>query len=114
MSSGITTVYPPGPDGSGGRYWVLSEKTAELPHVIRYKTDTYAVEFLPVRNDRRGYRAFGLAGTVGAFLAERAVVYTTGIPDFAYQIFASRTLVAGRTPRRHAVRVGGASSKRQR
>jgi hypothetical protein len=54
MSSGITTVYPPGPDGSGGRYWVLSEKTAELPHVIRYKTDTYAVEFLPVRNDRRG------------------------------------------------------------
>ncbi len=54
MSSAITTVYPPGPDGSGGRYWVLSEKTAELPHVIRYKTDTYAVEFLPVRNDRRG------------------------------------------------------------
>ena len=40
-------VYPPGPDGSGGRYWLLRNTPEDLPHVIRYKTDTYAVEFLP-------------------------------------------------------------------
>ncbi len=40
-------IYPPGPDGSGGRYWVLRENATDLPQVIRYKTDTYAVEFFP-------------------------------------------------------------------
>lgn len=40
-------VYPPGPDASGGRYWLLAEPVAGLPLVVRYKTDSYAVEFLP-------------------------------------------------------------------
>ncbi len=39
-------VYPPGPDASGGRYWVIQEPSAGLPYILRYKTDTYAVEFL--------------------------------------------------------------------
>ena len=38
-------VYPPGPNGSGGRYWIVREPTEGVPHVLRYKTDTYAVEF---------------------------------------------------------------------
>ena len=38
-------VYPPGPDSSGGRYWVVPKPTAGMPAVLRYKTDTYAVEF---------------------------------------------------------------------
>ena len=40
-------VYPPGPDESGGRFWVVNEPPAGFPYVPRYKTDTYAVEFLP-------------------------------------------------------------------
>ena len=40
-------VYEPGPDGSGGRFWLLTDKCDELPYVIRYQTDTYAVEFFP-------------------------------------------------------------------
>ena len=39
-------VYPPGPDGSGGRYWVIPEPPPGVPYVPRYKTDTYAVEFV--------------------------------------------------------------------
>lgn len=39
-------VYPPGPDGSGGRYWVVSEPPPGVPYVPRYQTDTYAVEFV--------------------------------------------------------------------
>ena len=38
-------VYPPGPDASGGRYWVVASPPAGYPYVPRYKTDTYAVEF---------------------------------------------------------------------
>ncbi len=38
-------VYPPGPDASGGRYWLVREPPAGVPYVLRYKTDTYAVEF---------------------------------------------------------------------
>ena len=41
-------VYPPGPDASGGRYWLLAEPAEGIPIVLRYKTDSYAVEFLPV------------------------------------------------------------------
>ena len=37
-----------GPDASGGRYWVVPEPPDGFPYVPRYKTDTYAVEF--VRN----------------------------------------------------------------
>ncbi|NNL94388.1 MAG: hypothetical protein HKO64_02070, partial [Xanthomonadales bacterium] len=40
-------VYPPGPDASGGRFWILAEDHPALPRVIRYKTDSYAVEALP-------------------------------------------------------------------
>ena len=39
-------VYAPGPDGSGGRYWVVSEPPAGVPYVPRYQTETYAVEFV--------------------------------------------------------------------
>ncbi|MBT8077005.1 MAG: hypothetical protein KJO31_00430 [Gammaproteobacteria bacterium] len=39
-------VYPPGPDASGGRYWLLAEPVEGLPPVVRYKTDSYAVGFL--------------------------------------------------------------------
>ncbi|MGI9234852.1 MAG: hypothetical protein ACR2RD_14555 [Woeseiaceae bacterium] len=38
-------VYPPGPDASGGRYWVVPSPPEGYPYVPRYKTDTYAVEF---------------------------------------------------------------------
>lgn len=38
-------VYPPGPDASGGRYWVVQNPPDGYPYVPRYKTDTYAVEF---------------------------------------------------------------------
>ncbi len=38
-------VYPPGPNASGGRYWLITNPPAGLPYVIRYQTDTYAVEF---------------------------------------------------------------------
>ncbi len=39
-------VYPPGPDASGGRYWVVPNPPDGFPYVPRYKTDTYAVEFI--------------------------------------------------------------------
>ena len=42
----IGDVYPPGPDASGGRYWVAPHPPAGFPYVPRYKTDTYAVEFV--------------------------------------------------------------------
>lgn len=38
-------VYPPGPDASGGRYWVVPNPPNGYPYVPRYQTDTYAVEF---------------------------------------------------------------------
>lgn len=39
-------IYPPGPDASGGRYWVTADPPDGFPYVARYKTDTYAVEFI--------------------------------------------------------------------
>ena len=39
-------VYAPGPDASGGRYWVVPNPPDGFPYVPRYKTDTYAVEFV--------------------------------------------------------------------
>ncbi len=39
-------VYPPGPDASGGRYWVVHNPPSGFPYVPRYKTDAYAVEFV--------------------------------------------------------------------
>lgn len=39
-------VYPGGPDASGGRYWVVANPPVGFPHVPRYQTDTYAVEFV--------------------------------------------------------------------
>lgn len=39
-------VYPPGPDASGGRYWIVPNPPAGFPYVPRYKTDSYAVEFI--------------------------------------------------------------------
>jgi hypothetical protein len=39
-------VYPPGPDASGGRYWLVPNPPEGFPNVPRYQTDTYAVEFL--------------------------------------------------------------------
>jgi len=39
-------IYPPGPDASGGRYWVVPNPPDGFPYVPRYKTDTYAVEFI--------------------------------------------------------------------
>jgi hypothetical protein len=41
-------IYPPGPDASGGRYWVVNDPPDGFPYVPRYQTDTYNVEF--VRN----------------------------------------------------------------
>jgi len=38
-------VYPPGPDASGGRYWIAPNPPAGYPSVPRYQTDTYAIEF---------------------------------------------------------------------
>ncbi len=40
-------VYPPGPDASGGRYWVIPDPPEGIPYVPRYKTDAYALEFVP-------------------------------------------------------------------
>lgn len=42
----IGDIYPPGPDASGGRYWIAQDPPPGLPYVVRYKTDSYAVEFL--------------------------------------------------------------------
>ena len=39
-------VYPPGPDASGGRYWIVNQPPVGFPYVPIYKTDTYVVEFL--------------------------------------------------------------------
>lgn len=44
---GVGDVYPPGPDASGGRYWIIPNPPDGMPYVPRYKTDTYAVEFVP-------------------------------------------------------------------
>ena len=38
-------VYPPGPDATGGRYWLVPDPPEGIPYVLRYKTDAYAVEF---------------------------------------------------------------------
>ena len=38
-------IYPPGPDATGGRYWVVPDPPPGIPYVLRYKTDAYAVEF---------------------------------------------------------------------
>lgn len=38
-------VYPPGPDASGGRYWVVPNPPDGIPNVPIYKTDSYVVEF---------------------------------------------------------------------
>lgn len=40
-------IYPPGPDASGGRYWLVPKPPEGFPYVPRYQTDTYAVEFVP-------------------------------------------------------------------
>lgn len=39
-------IYPPGPDGSGGRFWLVTNPPQGFPYVPRYKTDSYAVEFI--------------------------------------------------------------------
>ncbi len=39
-------IYPPGPDASGGRYWVTTNPPESFPYVPRYKTDTYAIEYV--------------------------------------------------------------------
>ena len=41
-------VYPPGPDASGGQYWLVPNPPAGFPYVPRYQTDSYAVEFYPL------------------------------------------------------------------
>lgn len=46
LHEGLGDVYPPGPDASGGRYWIVNNPPAGFPYVPRYKTDTYAVEFV--------------------------------------------------------------------
>lgn len=40
-------VYPPGPDASGGRYWIVPDPPPGVPYVPRYRTDTYIVDFAP-------------------------------------------------------------------
>lgn len=40
-------VYTGGPDASGGRYWLLKHPRPNLPSVLRYQTDSYAVEYAP-------------------------------------------------------------------
>jgi len=44
-------IYEPGPDGSGGRYWLLTTPQTDLPRVLAYKTDTYAIEYSPMTCD---------------------------------------------------------------
>lgn len=48
LHEGLGDIYPAGPDESGGRYWIVADPPEGFPYVPRYKTDTYAVEFLPV------------------------------------------------------------------
>lgn len=49
-------IYAPGPDASGGRFWIIPQPPEGFPYALRYKTDSYAVEFtrkfcpLPVSN----------------------------------------------------------------
>ncbi len=38
-------VYAPGPDASGGRFWIVPNPPEGYPYVPRYKTDTYVIEF---------------------------------------------------------------------
>ncbi len=40
-------IYPPGPNASGGRYWIVQTPPEGVPYVLRYQTDTYVVEFEP-------------------------------------------------------------------
>ncbi|SIN63180.1 hypothetical protein SAMN02745824_1193 [Parasphingorhabdus marina DSM 22363] len=40
-------IYPPGPDASGGRYWITRTPVEGVPRILRYKTDSYVVEFEP-------------------------------------------------------------------
>jgi len=48
-------VYAPGPDASGGRYWLVIDPPDGFAHVPQYKTDTYLVSTLidacPSEND---------------------------------------------------------------
>lgn len=39
-------IYAAGPDGSGGRYWIVGNPPEGFPYVPRYQTDTYLVEFV--------------------------------------------------------------------
>lgn len=39
-------VYPPGPDASGGRYWLVTDPPPDVPYVPQYRTDTYLVSTL--------------------------------------------------------------------
>jgi len=39
-------VYPPGPDASGGRYWLVTNPPPGIPYVPQYRTDTYLVSTL--------------------------------------------------------------------
>ena len=39
-------IYPPGPDASGGRFWLVAEPPEGLPYVPQYQTDTYLVSTL--------------------------------------------------------------------
>ncbi len=39
-------IYPPGPDASGGRYWLLPDPPDNYPYVPQYRTDTYLVSTL--------------------------------------------------------------------
>lgn len=43
----IGDIYPPGPDASGGRYWITRSAVDGYPRILRYKTDSYVVEFVP-------------------------------------------------------------------
>lgn len=39
-------VYAPGPDGSGGRFWVVENPPPGMPYVPQYQTDSYLVTAL--------------------------------------------------------------------
>lgn len=39
-------IYPPGPDASGGRYWLVADPPDGFPYVPQYRTDTYLVTTL--------------------------------------------------------------------
>ncbi len=39
-------VYAPGPDGSGGRYWLVPDPPEDMPYVVQYKTDSYFITVL--------------------------------------------------------------------